>query len=85
MCRAVKVSFLEERPLLEEVASSCPGPVIVVGMFSGEGLHGARDAPRLVAKLNRADVIYSGVIGDATGIEEIVCSSVVRSLAGSSL
>lgn len=41
---------------LREVVESCPeqpsekivqGPAIVVGMFSGEGMHGARDAPKV--------------------------------------
>jgi hypothetical protein len=58
------------------------GPAIVVGMFSGDGVHGARDAPQLVAKLARRDVIYSGVIGNASGIEEVVGCSVLKTLAG---
>ena len=29
-----------KRPVLGEVARTCAGPAIVVGMFSGEGLHG---------------------------------------------
>lgn len=82
-CWEVRVAFLEELPHLEEVARTCLGPTIVVGMFSGEGLHGARDGPRFVAGLGRPDVIYSGVIGNAPGIEKIVCSSVVKALAES--
>jgi len=81
MCRAARVAFLEERPFLEEAVRTCPGPVIVVGMFSGEGLHGARDAPCLVARLGRPEVIYSGVIGNAPGVDEAVSSSVARAVA----
>lgn len=81
-CRDVAVAFLEERPSLEEAVHLIKGPAIVVGMFSGDGVHGARDAPQLVAKLARGDVIYSGVIGNAPGIEEVVGRSVVRALAG---
>ncbi len=80
---AVRSAFLEEPPLLDEVVRSCPGPAIVVGMFSGDGLHGARDAPLLVAKLGRPDVIYSGVVGGTPGIKELVSSSVINALAGS--
>jgi sirohydrochlorin ferrochelatase len=76
-CRTVEVAFLEERPMLEEAANACPGPAIVVGMFSGEGLHGARDAPRLIAGLGRSDIVYAGVIGNAPGIEDVVGSSVL--------
>ena len=78
--RSVKVAFLEERPLPEEVATSCPGPAIVVGMFSGEGLHGARDAPRLIAMLGRADIAYAGVIGNSPGVDEIIVRAVQQAL-----
>lgn len=70
--RDVRVAFLEERPFLDEAMRSLEGPAVVMGMFSGEGLHGARDAPRLVAQLDRADVVYAGVIGNAAGIDEVI-------------
>jgi hypothetical protein len=57
------------------------GPVVVVGLFSGEGLHGARDAPRLIAELGRRDIAYAGVIGGMAGIEDLVVRSVERALA----
>lgn len=80
LCRTVRVAFLEEQPRFEDVAQTCPGPVIAVGMFSGEGLHGARDAPQLIAGLDRSDVIYSGVIGNAPGIENMVSGAVLKAL-----
>lgn len=83
VCRGVAVAFLEEQPHLDEAAASIAGPAIVVGMFSGEGLHGARDAPHLVARLGRPDVIYAGVIGNAPDIEKVVGGSVLRALARS--
>jgi len=52
----------------------------VVGLFSGEGLHGARDAPRLTAELGRDDIVFAGVIGTAAGIEDLVARSVGESL-----
>jgi sirohydrochlorin ferrochelatase len=81
VCRDVAVAFLEERPSLEETARLINGPAIVVGIFSGDGLHGARDAPRLVAQLGRSDVFYSGVIGSTPGIEKVVARSVQMALA----
>lgn len=78
--RDVTVAFLEEQPDLEEAVRSIKGPAIVVGMFSGDGVHGARDAPHLVAKLARSDVIYAGVIGNAPGIESVVGGSVLKAL-----
>lgn len=81
-CRQVMAAFLEERPSLQDVAKACLGPTVVVGMFSGEGLHGARDAPRLIAELGRRDVVYAGVIGNAPGIEDLVVRAVEGALNG---
>jgi sirohydrochlorin cobaltochelatase len=79
--RDVKIALLEERPHLQDAAQSIEGPAIVMGIFSGSGLHGARDAPRLVAKLARPEVIFAGAIGDAPGVDEVVGSSVLKALA----
>ena len=77
----VRIALLEEHPFLHEAAEGVVGPLVVVGLFSGEGLHGARDAPRLIAELARSDVAYSGVIGSMAGIEELVVRAVERALA----
>lgn len=69
-------AFLEERPFLADTMSTLSGPTIVVGLFSGEGLHGARDAPRLIVELGRDDAAYAGVIGRAPGIEDVLARSV---------
>lgn len=76
----VRPAFLEERPFLAEAAAQLRGPVIVVGLFSGEGMHGARDAPRLIAELARDDIAFAGVIGSAPEIEELVARSVIEAL-----
>jgi sirohydrochlorin ferrochelatase len=72
----VRIAFLEERPFLDEAAREVSGPAIVVGLFSGEGMHGAKDAPRLTAGLGRKDVVFAGVIGSAPGIDAVVARSV---------
>ena len=76
--RSVDIALLEERPFLSEAAALVQGPAIVVGMFSGEGMHGAGDAPRLIAELNRNDVVYAGVIGNFAGIEDLVAGAVAE-------
>jgi len=81
VCRNVAVAFLEEQPHFEETLRSIGGPAIVVGMFSGEGLHGASDAPRMVAQLGRSDVFYAGVIGNAPGTATLIARSVFKALA----
>ena len=54
-----------------------------MGLFSGEGLHGARDAPRLVAQLAREDVVYAGVIGNAPGIDDVIGRTVQAAIGAS--
>lgn len=76
--QSVAIALLEERPFLGEVASLVRGNVVVVGLFSGEGLHGAKDAPRLIAELDRKNVVYAGVIGSVAGIEDLVARSVAE-------
>ena len=78
--RGVGIALLEERPFMDEAMALVQGPAVVVGMFSGEGMHGAGDAPRLIAELNRNDVVYAGVIGNVAGIEDIVAESVAAAI-----
>lgn len=76
----VRTAFLEERPFLDEAVATVPGPAIVVGLFSGEGMHGAGDAPRLTAESGRDNVVFAGVIGGAPGVEDLVARSVGEAL-----
>lgn len=80
--QGVGIALLEERPFLADAAALVEGPVVVVGLFSGEGMHGAGDAPRLIAELGRNDVAYAGVIGSVAGIEDMVARSVASALRG---
>lgn len=82
--RRVEVAFLEEQPSLEETAATCEGPAVVVGLFSGEGLHGARDAPRLVAQLRRRDIVFAGVMGSSPHIAELVATALDARLEANS-
>ena len=78
--KSVGIALLEERPFLDQAMALVRGPAVVVGMFSGEGMHGASDAPRLIAELNRSDVAYAGVIGNVAGIENLVARAVAEAL-----
>jgi len=78
--RNVGIALLEERPFMDEAMAAVEGPAVVVGMFSGEGMHGARDAPRLIAELCRNDVVYAGVIGNVAGIEDLVARAVAEAV-----
>jgi sirohydrochlorin ferrochelatase len=78
--RKVALAFLEEPPSLEDAAASITGPAIVVGLFSGEGLHGAKDAPKLVARLGRSEIVFAGIMGSGPGIEDLVARAVTAAL-----
>lgn len=78
----IVVAFLEEPPSLDEAIASIEGPAVVVGVFSGEGLHGAKDAPGLVARIGRRDVVFAGIMGTAPGIADLVAQAFAARQAG---
>jgi sirohydrochlorin cobaltochelatase len=73
-----RIALLEEAPSLADAIQGVDGPVIVVGLFAGEGMHGADDARRLVAELKRDDVIQIGPVGTFAGVETVIVSAVAR-------
>ena len=78
--RPVQVALLEEAPSLQEVASDLSGPIIILGLFAGEGMHGAGDAPRLVEELGRSDAVFAGTLATLDGIADVVAASVARAI-----
>jgi len=76
--RDMRVAFLEEPPSLADAVVGVRGPVIVVGLFAGEGMHGANDAKRLVAELAREDVILIGPVGALAGIAGLITAAVAH-------
>ena len=77
----VRVSFLDEPPSLEKAVAKIRGPVAVVGLFTGEGLHGGHDVMRLMAQLERKDVIYVGNVGSFPGLEKLIAAAVDNAIA----
>jgi sirohydrochlorin ferrochelatase len=71
-------AFLEEPPSLAQVLDGIPGPVVVVGLFAGEGLHGGDDAPQLVRQAGRAEVVFAGNVGAFAGIADVIAAAVRR-------
>ena len=65
----VRVAFLDESPSLIELASEVTGPIVVVGLFAGNGLHGADDMSRLISTLRRDDIVF---VGNVTAFPELV-------------
>jgi sirohydrochlorin cobaltochelatase len=73
-----RIALLEEAPSLADATEGMSGPIIVVGLFAGEGMHGVDDARRLVVELKRDDVMLIGPVGAFAGIEGVIASAVTR-------
>lgn len=76
--RAIGTAFLEQSPFIGEAFAGLRGPVVAIGLFSGDGLHGAIDVPRLLAELGRSDVTLAGNIGAFPELERLVADAVAR-------
>ena len=66
-------------PSLEKAVSEISGPVAVVSLFSGEGLHGGHDA--MMTQLRRKDVVYVGNVGSFPGLEKLIVTAVDNAIA----
>ena len=77
----VRVSFLDQPPSLAATVSEIRGPIGIVGLFSGDGLHGGHDAARLMVQLDRADAIYVGNVGLFPGLETLIARTVSGKIA----
>jgi sirohydrochlorin ferrochelatase len=73
--RAVRVAVLEGGTTLGETLDAVRGPAVVVGLFAGEGLHGAEDVPALLAA---RDVGFAGNVGAWRAIAGVVEAAVSR-------
>jgi sirohydrochlorin cobaltochelatase len=73
-----RIALLEEAPSLADAIEGMSGPIIVVALFAGEGMHGVDDARRLVAELRRDDIMLMGPVGTFAGIETMIVSTVTR-------
>jgi sirohydrochlorin cobaltochelatase len=76
--RNVRAALLEESPTLTEVVSHLSPPILVFGLFAGDGLHGGGDAPRLVEELGRTGVVFAGTLADLDGVADVVAASLAR-------
>lgn len=74
----VRPAFLEEAPFLEDAIVGSRGPVLVVGLFAGEGLHGGDDVPQRVAELGRPDLAFAGNVGAFEALPDVIAAAIRR-------
>jgi sirohydrochlorin ferrochelatase len=79
---SVRAAFLDQSPTLADVTAAARGPAVVVGLFAGEGLHGADDVRHLIAALRRNDLFFAGNVASFPGIVDLIVACVARTLCG---
>ncbi len=75
----VETAFLEEPPFYADVLPAGRLQTVVVGFFSGDGLHAGDDLPAPMAGA-ALPVVYTGPVGAAPGIGRLVAEALLRSL-----
>lgn len=68
---SVDVAFIEEPPLLANQLAIDRDPVVVLGFFSGEGMHAWEDVPAAIESTG-AQAVYTGPVGACPEIPEII-------------
>jgi sirohydrochlorin ferrochelatase len=76
--RTVRCAFLDESPSLYEAAADLASPLVVFGLFAGDGMHGAEDVPRLIADLGRPEVVFAGTIANLAGVDTLIAAAAAR-------
>jgi sirohydrochlorin ferrochelatase len=71
----ISVAFLEEPPFLTDGLADRSRPTVVLGFFSGEGLHALEDVPAAIAELS-ASAVYTGPIGALPEIADIIARAI---------
>jgi sirohydrochlorin ferrochelatase len=73
--RDVRAAFLEEPPALGTVLADTHGPVMVVGLFAHDGLHGSEDTAQMIARAARSDVGFVGNVGTWPEIADLIAAA----------
>lgn len=76
--RSIGVALLEEPPSLQQAVAGLVGPILVVGLFCGDGMHGAEDVQRQIAQCGRADIMFAGNISEFEGIDQLIAAAVAQ-------
>ncbi len=74
--RRVTTAYLEQTPEIAGVLNGLKGPVVVAGLFAGEGAHAGRDVPALLNGYRAGSIDYLGAIGCDPEIADLVLDQV---------
>jgi sirohydrochlorin cobaltochelatase len=74
-----EAAFLEEEPFLRSRLGGAHPSTVVIGFFSGDGLHAAEDVPGAIRKAD-ADAVYAGSVGRLPRVADLIQSAALRAL-----
>jgi hypothetical protein len=74
---SVSLALLEEEPFLADALKTLLRPLLVLGLFAGEGLHGGDDLTEAVRALNDPAVFVVEQLGGYAGVIELIARSLV--------
>lgn len=77
----VRTAFIAQPPALADVAAATRGSAVVVGLFAGDGRHGADDVRELMAGLRRNDVFFAGNVVAFAEIAGLIAERVAPTAA----
>lgn len=80
----VETAFLEEAEFLEDALQRCPSLTIVLGFFSGDGMHAGDDVPEMISKTG-GHAIYAGSIGSLPELAAFIRASIDSHLISSAI
>jgi sirohydrochlorin ferrochelatase len=72
---SVSLALLEEEPFLADALRDLPRPLLVLGLFAGEGLHGGDDLTEAVRALDDQQVFIVEQLGGYAGVIELIARS----------
>ena len=77
---AIETGFLEEAPFLPDQLATIAGPVIAVGLFIGEGMHGAEDLPQAIRDCGRDDIVLAEPLSRSPALLDLICDELAEAL-----
>jgi sirohydrochlorin ferrochelatase len=77
----IEQSFLEEKPFLDEQLTRIECPVVVVGLFTGESIHGADELREAIKSSAGADILLSLPLARWPLLKELICDDLTKDVA----
>ncbi len=78
---SVSTCYLEESPFVDEQLANTKGPVLMAGLFIGQGMHGGEDVPRAIKNSRRDDVVPLPPMTRWPGLADMICSGLSETAA----